>query len=922
MDINELKQQTNILKVIESKGIHLKKEGTQFVALCPFHEEKSPSFKVSETKQIFKCFGCGKGGDAIDFLVHFGHTIQEAKSILEGDPVVAIDEFTKTKIERQQRIKWKHVNPAPAMPGQIVHYKHGKPSSFWVYRNYDGSIYGLICRFELEHGGKEVVPYIFCENQSGQHEWRWKGFNVPRPLYNLHLLDQDRSGKKTILLVEGEKTADAGTILLPHVITMTWPGGTNAVKHVDWAPLEGRNVLLWPDNDTEQKYGDTHPKSGQIKPFSEQPGNKVMFEIAEILAEKAKVVKWILNDPTFPHKWDLADAEWTSDEAREFARKNLIDVPDKSFEFPSEEEVEVVPEYIPLPIDPGPSAPPKQSSGIDHDGYFQILGFEVVNGIKKYIFFSREDNQVHRMTARQIGALNSLLELAPMDFWETWFASGRGNKVRIDTACNWMIRVANKVGFYVNRKERGLGVWSDNGRLIVNCGNSLIVDGMKMSIGDIKSEYIYKSMEPIKVSVDNPLSTIEANKLFAALNIINWDRKVNSHLIAGWTVISILSGALKWRPHIWLVGGAGVGKSWVLQEMVRPLLLDISLAVQSETTEPGLRQSMLSNAFPIVFDEFEAEDIKGRERVQSILNLMRASSSDDGGFIAKGSSAGSGAQYSAKSCFAFASIGMTATQQSDRSRISVLGMQLDPDPKRREETKSHLDKFVKGLDRKYCKGFQARALNLAPIILENARTFSNAAGEVLGNQRLGDQIGPLLAGSYSLFSEKLISPQDALKWVQDKDWSEERTLSENRDELRLFNFLMQQMIRVETSHASVTRSIVELCLYAVQSEQDSVIMSITAEETLKRYGIIVKDNKIFVSNQSSHIRSMLRNTPWPNNYSKILLRVDGAIAEDPMSFLGAKCRSVSVPIDLIKTINPTESKQTELDWNQNDPYQR
>lgn len=65
--IEEIKMNTNIVEII-SQYVVLKRKGRNYFGLCPFHNEKSPSFSVSETKQIFHCFGCGAGGDAIGFL--------------------------------------------------------------------------------------------------------------------------------------------------------------------------------------------------------------------------------------------------------------------------------------------------------------------------------------------------------------------------------------------------------------------------------------------------------------------------------------------------------------------------------------------------------------------------------------------------------------------------------------------------------------------------------------------------------------------------------------------------------------------------------------------------------------------------------------------------------------------------------------
>ena len=49
--------------------VTLRKRGVNLLGLCPFHNEKTPSFNVNPTRNIFKCFGCGKGGDAITFLI-------------------------------------------------------------------------------------------------------------------------------------------------------------------------------------------------------------------------------------------------------------------------------------------------------------------------------------------------------------------------------------------------------------------------------------------------------------------------------------------------------------------------------------------------------------------------------------------------------------------------------------------------------------------------------------------------------------------------------------------------------------------------------------------------------------------------------------------------------------------------------------
>ena len=65
--IDEVRQTNDIVDII-SQYVHLKRSGRNFFGLCPFHNEKSPSFSVSPDKQIFHCFGCGVGGNVFTFL--------------------------------------------------------------------------------------------------------------------------------------------------------------------------------------------------------------------------------------------------------------------------------------------------------------------------------------------------------------------------------------------------------------------------------------------------------------------------------------------------------------------------------------------------------------------------------------------------------------------------------------------------------------------------------------------------------------------------------------------------------------------------------------------------------------------------------------------------------------------------------------
>lgn len=106
--IDRVKSDANIVDVISSCGISLKKKGSNYTSTCPFHNEKSASFSVDPAKQIFKCFGCGASGDSIEFLIKLkGFQFHEAIEWLAEKYNIALeyDGKTVTKEEKDEKKK-------------------------------------------------------------------------------------------------------------------------------------------------------------------------------------------------------------------------------------------------------------------------------------------------------------------------------------------------------------------------------------------------------------------------------------------------------------------------------------------------------------------------------------------------------------------------------------------------------------------------------------------------------------------------------------------------------------------------------------------------------------------------------------------------------------------------------------------------
>lgn len=896
IDGDALLRDVNIVNIV-SERLSLSKRGAEYYGICPFHDDHSESLQVNERKQIYKCFACDAGGDAIDFLRRYGLSFKEAVAYLSGEEVKIKGEAELRKAkERQNAPVWKQIKPI-SPPTEIIHYKHGKPSRVWTYRDGSGKILGYVCRFDFSDGKKDVIPFTYCTD-GARKEWRWHGFEKPRPLYNLQAIIENQK-IKSIIVVEGEKTADACQKLIKNAVVTTWIGGSKAIAEADWSPLEGCNVILWPDNDFKQAYGDKHEKAGQIKPFIEQPGNAAMLDIENLLSGKTKVIKWVRNPEDAPDKWDIADAkDWTADQAVNYVRDNLYTRTDLNG--PPAKVTQKKPEP-PKPAAPEP--PEKKEPPSDHHDEepddampFRFLGFDKSeSGGQRFYFFVKQSSTVFSYSSSSLSKVN-LMTLAPISFWEMRFMDKRG--INLDAAQAWIIHYGSLGGPFDESRIRGRGAWVDKKNVVLHGGTKLVVNGRNQKLKDHDSRYIYEAGRELGFNIETPLSTLQANALLEVVKLMNWDRAINPYLFVGWCILAPVCGALKWRPHIWLTGAAGTGKSWVFKNIVRKLLGQCALSVQSETTEAGIRQLLGHDALPVVFDEAEGADRRDSDRIQTVLNLMRAASAEDGGIMAKGSAGGTAKTYRIRSCFAFASIAVGVYLQSDRSRVSVLGLNSEPNREIKDRKWKELQlKYREVITEEFCDSLRARTIKLLPVIIANAATFSDAVAYELGEQRAGDQLGTLLAGAFSVTSDKLISYVDACAWVKAKDWTEEKTNEANRDELALFAYLMDQVTKLETAAGTVERSVGELVKIGANKDPANYITPDNANERLKRIGMKTDGDFVLISNTSDWVKKALANTQWSKNHNKILQRIpDSENVHSTRFASGVPTRAVRIPL--------------------------
>jgi hypothetical protein len=238
-------------------------------------------------------------------------------------------------------------------------------------------------------------------------------------------------------------------------------------------------------------------------------------------------------------------------------------------------------------------------------------------------------------------------------------------------------RVARHGMWTPTERVRGRGAWRDeDGEIIYHAGSWLWRNGKLMRSGCEIGGQFYPLRPPVPLPWAEPVEAetnpaIEIGKLLATWS---WGRpKVDPIIVLGWMAAAAMSGALRWRPSVFLVGDKAVGKS-TLQNLMK-MIMGESVIKSDDTTEAGIYQRLGMDALPVQIDELEAG--ADNRKVMAVVNLARIAAS--GGLRLRGGQDHKGIEFHARSCFFFSAINPPPVNAADWSRMSVLTVKkLDP----------------------------------------------------------------------------------------------------------------------------------------------------------------------------------------------------------------------------------------------------
>lgn len=297
-----------------------------------FHGSEGKSANVNLNTGTWIDNGTGeKGGDLTSLYACIrGMTnSQAARELVDENGWAASTVIKEAKPKKPKGVEWMPIHPvpedAPDFRTQWAHYARGVPNLHWEYRNAEGHLLGVVCRFDKSDGTKDVQPLSFCQGSDGRRMWRYKAFTQLRPLYGLDRLAKFSAEPDGLVIVlEGEKKSDAlWTALGEKIPVVSWPGGCKTAHLADWRPVAGKRIVCWPDADAQK-----HKDTGLLLPLEDQPGMMAMRRVQAIAADlgcQARIVD-VGAPGDHPDGWDAGDAVkagWTREQLMALLRRHV-----------------------------------------------------------------------------------------------------------------------------------------------------------------------------------------------------------------------------------------------------------------------------------------------------------------------------------------------------------------------------------------------------------------------------------------------------------------------------------------------------------------------------------------------------------------------------------------------------------------------
>jgi putative DNA primase/helicase len=598
-----------------------------------------------------------------------------------------------------------------------------------------------------------------------------------------------------------------GQVQVPGFVVTTWSGGASAVSKTDFSPLAARAVMIWPDADS--------------------PGLKAAHAIKAMLPQAE-----ILDIQGKPEGWDIADCE----DPAGF----LLSCP-------------VIQDAQP---EPTTEPDPFRCIGYDTNSYWFLLG-----------------NQRQPYAIQKGGFTGSKLgELASPEWWSVHDCLGDKGAIDVTAAQRLIIDRQNDAGMFDPDILRGSGVWKDNERIVINDGQRIVeLNGKTHDLAEYDGAAVYvRSSVRFGDMTGDQSADDEGRALVRLMTAQGWAREIDGIAALGWSLIAPFGGLLRFRPHIWISGRKGSGKTYVLDNIIRELCGPFGHEGSGKDTEPGIRRTLNMDARPVTLDEMEPKG-KAKENVTKILDLARNASSDGSGRVTMADGKGT-VSFLIRSCFCFASVNTIISEGAAiASRIISCELEAPKTPAderaKIQESKSLYTQAMKGGDG---SRYRRRIFRALPRILKDIEQLRQILPEHFGGAREADLWAPILAAAWAVQSTESVTGKSGVLWLDAVLGAEASTRQKlMEDEDRVIEHILGATIE---SDDRKKKTVAEWLLLASNLDDGYA----HAADLVQRYGLKIMVSQgarvLAVATGFDALSRLLRDTPYEASYDAQIRR--------------------------------------------------
>ena len=522
---------------------------------------------------------------------------------------------------------------------------------------------------------------------------------------------------------------------------------------------------------------------------------------------------------------------------------------------------------------PRPPEPEVPDGAIKKNEHYELLGLD-----GDAVAFWRRTGRVTSHTRESLTQRPTLVSLAPLSWWMSLV--GAEKSLATDQALllgDRLLREADAIGQFDLTRKTGRGaVKLDDGTVVYHLGDRLLVgqqelplakDGIRQDLGG----RLWRA--EVRIELGASASDADMRQFAEALMAYRWKSEDDGRRMLGWIVAAVVGGALDWRPHILFTAPARQGKSFILVEVLTPLMGPVLVGGKpiAKATAASLARQTNVASLPLLVDEAEPS----REWVMSLLELLRIASGGAGLQLKADSTTDGVVAYEPRFAAMLTSTAPPDLQEADASRMTsiVLGDPVQNWLRVQADILAAL---------KHADAVRNRIIRRAPEIVLAAKMRASVFQELGMDSREALASAALTAGWHAWgLDDKDVYSQP--KGEEDED--------DAPDSVACLRDILGLTHRSEGGHE---RTVHEL-LRTVGTEP--IVCDL--------YGLKVteidKSSVLVINPKSSNLASRLRRTRWENyNLRSLLLQIDGAHpTKNEIRFAGIRARGVAIPLEVL-----------------------